>query len=302
MEPLNLSDLDAFAAVARERSFRRAAALRRVSASTLSQAVRDLEAALGTRLLHRTTRSVSPTDAGRRLLERLAPALSQIGAAVESVHATADAPAGPLRINAPEPAVELVLAPLVAPFLALYPQVRLEIIAESSRIDIVAEGFDAGVRWDEHLPQDMIAVPLCGRQNYRLVGAPSLIDAIGRPVRPEDLPGLPFIRTRFRSGVMFPLEFEKDGRIVRVDPPPRLVSTNIALKRRAVLEGVGLWAAFDGYVADDLAEGRLVSLLEDWLPDFPGPKLYYPSRRHVPPPLRAFVDFLRDRRAAVDSV
>jgi DNA-binding transcriptional LysR family regulator len=262
--------------------------------------VRDLEAALGARLLHRTTRSVAPTDAGRRLLERLAPALSEIGAAVESVHATAAIPAGPLRINAPDPAVELVLAPLVAPFLALYPDVRLEIVAESSRIDIVAEGFDAGVRWDEHLPQDMIAVPLCGRQHYRLVGTPALVEAIGRPSRPDDLAGLPFIRTRFRSGVMFPLEFEKDARIIRVDPAPRLVSTNIALMHRAVLDGVGLWAAFEGYVADDLAAGRLVSLLDEWLPGFPGPKLYYPSRRHLPPPLRAFVDFLRDRRAAFE--
>lgn len=297
MRRLSLADLDAFAAVARERSFRRAAMLRGVSASTLSQAVRDLETELGLRLLNRTTRSVSPTQAGQRLLERLAPALGEIASAVESVHEAAGEVAGPLRINAPEPAIELVLAPLAARFLAQHPRVRLEIIGESRRIDIVAEGFDAGVRWDEHLDQDMIAVPFGGLQRYVLVAAPEVVARHGRPQTPRDLADLPAIRQRFASGVTFPWEFERDGQVVRVDPPPRLVSTSIALQRRAALDGVGFWAAFEGYVREDIDAGRLVSLLEDWLPAFPGPSLYYPSRRHVPPPLRAFIDFIQAGRA-----
>lgn len=296
MRNLNLADLEAFAAVARERSFRRAARLRGVSASTLSQAVRDLETELGVRLLNRTTRSVLPTQAGQRLLERLLPALGEIGSAVEDVHATGDEPAGLLRINAPLPAIELVLAPMVARFLERHPQVRLEIISDSSRIDIVAEGFDAGVRWDEHLEQDMVAVPFGGVQAYAVVAAPQVIAAYGRPEHPRDLAALPAIRQRFSSGVMFPWEFEKAGQIVRIDPRPRLVSTDIALQRRAALDGVGFWAAFEGYVREDIAQGRLTSVLEDWLPSFPGPSLYYPSRRHIPPPLRAFIDFIHAER------
>lgn len=296
MRNLNLADLEAFAAVARERSFRRAARLRGVSASTLSQAVRDLETELGVRLLNRTTRSVLPTQAGQRLLERLLPALGEIGSAVEDVHATGDEPAGLLRINAPLPAIELVLAPMVARFLERHPQVRLEIISDSSRIDIVAEGFDAGVRWDEHLEQDMVAVPFGGVQAYAVVAAPQVIAAYGRPEHPRDLAVLPAIRQRFSSGVMFPWEFEKAGQIVRIDPRPRLVSTDIALQRRAALDGVGFWAAFEGYVREDIAQGRLTSVLEDWLPSFPGPSLYYPSRRHIPSPLRALIDFIHAER------
>lgn len=296
MAHLNLADLEAFAAVARERSFRRAARLRGMSASTLSQAVRDLEGELGVRLLNRTTRSVLPTEAGRRLLERLTPALGEIASAVEAVHATDDEPAGLLRINAPLPAIELVLAPLVARFLARHPRIRLEVVSDSNRIDIVAEGFDAGVRWDEHLEQDMIAVPFGGLQRYAVVAAPGLIAAYGHPQHPRDLAAAPAIRQRFSSGVMFPWEFEQAGEIVRIDPTPRLVSTDIALQRRAALDGAGFWAAFEGYVRQDIDEGRLVSVLEDWLPSFPGPSLYYPSRRHAPPPLRAFVDFIQAER------
>lgn len=296
MRNINRTDLDVFAAVARERSFRRAARLRGVSASTLSQAVRDLEGELGVRLLNRTTRSVLPTQAGQKLLERLLPALGEIGSAVEGVHESGDEPAGLLRINAPLPAIELVLVPLIPRFLESHPKVRMEVVSDSSRIDIVAEGFDAGVRWDEHLEQDMVAVPFGGVQAYALVAAPQAIAAYGRPEHPRDLTALPAIRQRFSSGVVLTWEFEKDGQVVRVDPPPRLVSTDIALQRRAALDGIGFWAAFEGYVREDIAAGRLVSVLEDWLPSFPGPSLYYPSRRHTPPPLRAFIDFIQAER------
>lgn len=291
-----LSDLEAFAAVARERSFRRAAARRGVSASTLSQAVRDLEDALGVRLLNRTTRSVSATEAGARLLQRLDPALGEIAAAVEAARGGGAQAGGLLRINAPEPAVELLLAPLIGGFLREHPAVQVEITAESRPVDIVAEGYDAGVRWDERLAQDMIAVPLAETQRYVLVAAPEVVERFGAPGTPEDLLKAPCVRQRFHSGVTPPWEFERDGRVVRVDPPARLVSTSIGLQKRAVLDGAGFWMAFEGYVAAELAEGRLRSVLADWLPGFPGPSLYFPSRRYLPSPLRAFVDYVRRAR------
>lgn len=289
----DLGDLDAFAAVARARSFRRAAAARGVSPSSLSQTVRDLEARLGVRLLNRTTRSVAPTEAGARLLERLTPALSDIAAAVDEVHAQPDTPAGTVRINAPDPAVELVLAPMVGAFLKTYPQVRLEIVAESAMIDIVAEGYDAGVRWDESLAKDMNAVPLGPMQRYAVVASPELIARVGAPAEPRDLLERPCIRTRFRSGVMQPWEFERDGRVTRVDPIGPLVSTNISLMLQAALDGVGFWATFEDYGRDHVATGRLVTVLDDWLPAFPGPYLYYPGRRQTPAALKAFAEFAR---------
>lgn len=293
MRPPDLSDLDAFAAVAGARSFRRAAALRGVSASALSQSVRKLEERLGVRLLNRTTRSVAPTEAGRRLLDQLAPALADIATAIDQLHADSDTPAGTLRINAPEPAVDLVLGPMVAPFLRAFPQVRLEIIADSRFVDIVAEGFDAGVRWGEHLAQDMVAVPLGPPHRFVVVGTPALLERVGRPEHPQDLLALPCLRFRFSSGVLGPWEFERDGKTLRLDPSGPLVTSSLPLIRRAALEGLGFWASFDGWVAEDVAAGRLVAVLDDWLPPFPGPFLYYPDRRNVTPALRAFIDFAR---------
>jgi len=295
MAGLNLDDLDAFAAIARRRSFRRAALDRGVSASTLSQTLRDLEARLGVRLLNRTTRSVALTEAGARLLEQLSPALAEITQALDQVRDAGDRPRGRVRINAPEPAVELVLAPLVAPFLAAHPEVELEITSESGFVDIVAAGFDAGVRWGESLAQDMVAVPISGPQRYVLVASPRLIAEVGAPERPQDLVTKPCIRLRFPSGLTPPWEFERDGETVRIEPGGRLTAANSVLKLEAAIAGVGFHMAFEGYAAQALADGRLVSLLEDWLPPFPGPLLYFPSRRHVPPALRAFVDFVRWR-------
>lgn len=291
-----LGNLDIFAAVARHHSFRGAASARGVSASTISQAVRDLEARLGVRLFNRSTRSVALTEAGARLLERLAPALADIRSAVDHIHEQAGQPAGTLRVNAPEPAIELVLAPLVGPFLEAFPRIRLEIIAQTALIDIVAEGYDAGVRWGEHLAQDMIAVPLGRPQRFMTVAAPALIAAHGRPLHPRDLLAAPCIRQRFPSGVMPAWEFERDGQVLRLDPSGPLVSTSIGLQRRAALDGVGFWSTFEEYVAADIEAGRLVSVLEEWLPSFPGPFLYFPGNRNVPSALRAFIDFARERR------
>ena len=293
MPRLELDDLDAFAAIARRRSFRRAAIERGVSASTLSQTLRDLEARLGVRLLNRTTRSVALTEAGARLLDQLSPALAEIAQAVDRVRDAGARPRGLVRINAPEPAVELVLAPLVAPFLAAHPEVELEIISESGFVDIVAAGFDAGVRWGESLAQDMVAVPISGPQRYVLVASPGLIAEVGAPQTPGDLLAKPGIRLRFPSGLTLPWEFERDGRVVKIEPQGRLTAGNSRMQLEAAIAGVGFYATFEGYAADALADGRLVSVLDDWLPPFPGPLLYFPSRRHVPPALRAFIDFAR---------
>jgi DNA-binding transcriptional LysR family regulator len=297
MKHVDLTDLDAFASVARHRSFRGAAAASGVSPSTLSQTVRDLEARLGVRLLHRTTRSVAPTEAGARLLERLTPALTNIKAALDQVQEEEGTPAGTLRINAPQPAIELILTPMIGAFLEKHPRVRLEIVAETSLIDIVKEGFDAGIRWGEHLARDVIAVPLGPPQRFVLVASPVLLAAHGRPKHPRDLLTMPCIRQRFTSGVVPDWEFERDGEELRIDPAARLISTNIALQRQAAIDGVGFWATFDGYVEADIASGRLRSVLDEWCPSFPGPYLYYPGNRHVPSALRAFIDFARARRA-----
>lgn len=296
MTDIDLGALEAFAAVAQYRSFRRAAAARGVAPSTLSETVRTLETRLGLRLLNRTTRSVALTDNGRRLLERVAPSLGELRAAVDQIHADAGVPAGTLRINAPPPAIELVLAPMVSPFLKACPAVRLEVVADPSLIDIVAEGFDAGVRWGEHLAQDVIAVPLGPPQRYVLVASPALLEHHGRPAHPRDLMAFPCIRHRYPSGLMPAWEFERDGELLKLNPPTVLVTTSMALQRRTAIDGVGICSAFAEYVADDIAAGRLVSVLEDWFPSFPGPFLYYPGNRTVTPALRAFIDFVKARR------
>jgi DNA-binding transcriptional LysR family regulator len=293
-----LRDLDTLAAVARHRSFRGAARELGVSASTLSQQVRDLEDGLGTRLLHRTTRSVAPTEAGQRLLDRVAPALATIELAVDHVHESAAEPAGTIRINAPLPAVELVLAPLLGPFLATHPRVRVELTTDAALVDIVAAGYDAGVRWDEDLAQDVTAVPLGGPQSYAVVAAPDLLARAGPPAHPEDLLGQPCLRQIVAGGVALPWEFERDGRVLRLRPDGPLASTSIRLQHRAALDGVGFWAIFEQYVREDIAAGRLVRVLEAWCPPFSGPFLYYPRHRYVPAPLAALVRFLRQRRRA----
>ena len=235
MDRPDLYALDSFAAVARHRNFRRAAIERGVSASTLSQAVRELESRMGVRLLNRTTRSVALTDAGAALLARLQPALFEIGEAVAAARAAQAEPQGALRINAPEPAVELVLAPLVADFLATYPAVRLEVTSETRFVDIVAGGYDAGVRWGESLAQDMIAVPLGPPQRFVVAAAPSLIARVGAPQHPRDLMDRPCLRVRFPSGAEPAWEFERDGEAVQITPAARLVSGNVHM----LLERVG---------------------------------------------------------------
>lgn len=296
MKDLDLRDLEAFVAIARTKNFSRAAREEGVSVSSLSQRLRDMEERLGVRLLNRTTRSVGLTQAGELLLARAAPAIFDVTAALDEVRGLRGVASGRLRINAPPPAVDLVLAPMVAPFLSRHPQIELEIVAESSFVDIVGGGYDAGVRYGEHLAQDMIAVSLCGSQRYAVVASPAYMDMHGRPKHPKDLLDHSAIRTRFGSGAILDWEFEKAGRTVKVSPPAKLVTTYLGLALQAALDGAGIWMTFEGNVREAVKSGALISVLEDWCAPFPGPFLYYPSRRQPPPALGAFVVFVGEWR------
>jgi DNA-binding transcriptional LysR family regulator len=294
---LDLGDLNAFVAVARAGGFRDGARANGASASALSEAVRRLETQLGIRLLNRTTRSVAPTAAGQRLLERLGPALTEVEAALDVVNGFRDRPAGTLRLNVPVSAARLVLPAIVPQFLAAYPEIRLEIIAEDSFVDLPAAGCDAGIRYDERLEQDMIAVPIGPRvQRFAAAAAPSYLDRHGRPTHPRDLLNHACLRGRFNDRPVIPWEFERDGEVVRVDPPgPLLVTaggaTDLAIS--VAIAGTGIIKLFEDWLRPHLDSGALEPVLEPWWQRFSGPFLYYPGRRLVPAPLRAFVDFVK---------
>jgi DNA-binding transcriptional LysR family regulator len=290
----DLSALQLFAVVARHLNFRRAAGELGLSAPALSERVRDLEDRLGARLFNRTTRSVALTEAGRQLLARVAPALSEIGAALADLGGAEGALTGTLRINGPPPAVDLRLAPLVMEFLARHPAVKIEVVADAAFVDVVAGGFDAGIRYGESLDQDMIAVSLGAPQRYRLVGSPDYFARHGKPETPADLAHHRGFSHLLPRGNTIRWEFEKDGRTVHFSPDNPLLTNDATLRMAAVRAGLGLTLTFEEYCRDDLDAGRLVSALEDWCPYFPGPFLYYPSRRLMPPLLRAFVDFIRE--------
>ena len=295
------SDLDAFVAIVRHRNFRRAAKERGVSASTLSQSVRDLEERLGVRLLNRTTRSVTPTEAGERLASRLSPIFSEMAEALDEVNGFRDTPTGTLRLNVPG-AAQPILAPMVARFLSRHPGIRLEITVDNSFVDVFAEGFDAGIRYDESLALDMIALPIGPAQRYCVVASPDHIRHHGSPERPEDLLTRPCIRHRFLSGAVLSWEFEKDDQVVKIDPDALLVTTSPDIAIRAAEDGVGWYATFEDFVRPALDAGRLVEALVPWCRPFPGPSLYYSSRRHVPAPLRAFIDFVRRETAKAGAL
>ena len=294
---LDLGDLTAFVTVARAEGFRDGARASGGSASGLSEAVRRLEAQLGVRLLNRTTRSVAPTEAGARLLERLGPALTEVEAALDVVNGFRDRPAGTLRLNVPVSAARLVLPAIVPPFLAAYPDIQLEVTAEDSFVDVLAAGCDAGIRYDERLEQDMIAVPIGPRvQRFATAAAPAYLDRHGRPRHPGELLGHACLRGRFSSGAMMPWEFERDGEVVQVDPRgPLLVRIGPApdLAVDAAVAGPGLVYLFEDWLRPHFDSGALEPVLEGWWQRFTGPFLYYPGRRLIPAPLRAFVDFVK---------
>jgi DNA-binding transcriptional LysR family regulator len=293
----DLGDLTTFVAVARAGGFREAARTGGNSASSCSEAVTRLEARLGVRLLNRTTRSVTPTEAGARLLDRLGPALGEVEAALDVVNGFRDRPAGTLRLNVPVSAARLVLPGIVPRFLAAYPDIRLEVIAEESFVDVLAAGCDAGIRYEERLEQDMIAIPIGPRrQTYATAASPAYLDRHGRPNHPRDLLNHACLRGRFASGAMDDWEFERDGEVVKVDPTGPLIvrlGTTTDLAVDAALAGCGVIQLFEEWLRPHLDSGALEPVLEPWWLSFSGPFLYYSGRRYLPAPLRAFIDFAR---------
>jgi DNA-binding transcriptional LysR family regulator len=301
---IDLGDLNAFVTVARAGGFRDGARTSGSSASGLSEAVRRLETGLGVRLLNRTTRSVAPTEAGRGLLNRLGPALTEVEAALDALNSVRDRPVGTLKLNVPVSAARLVLPVIVPPFLAAYPDIRLEVITEESFVDVLAAGCDAGIRYDERLEQDMIAVPIGPRtQRFACAASSAYLDRHGRPEHPRDLLAHACLRGRFPSGATPPWEFERRGELVRVDPTGPLIvraggATDLAVD--AAIAGTGIVYLFEDWLRPHLDNGTLEPVLEPWWQLFSGPFLYYPGRRLVPAPLRAFIDFIKasaaDRR------
>ncbi|GAN79516.1 LysR family transcriptional regulator [Acidocella aminolytica] len=294
-----LQDVMAFLAVVEAGGFREGARRQSIPASNLSEAVRRLETRLGVRLLHRTTRSVAPTEAGARLAERLKPALGEVAAALDIVNHYRDRPAGTLRLNVPGSAARLVLPEIVTPFLQAYPEIRLEVMVEDGFVDLLAAGCDAGIRYDERLEQDMIAVPIGPRiQRFATAAAPSYLAARGTPAHPRDLLTHACLRGQFASGNVPVWEFEREGELVRIDPSgPLLVRLGAAVELAvdAAVRGLGIVHLFEDWLAPHLQNGTLIPVLPDWWQRFSGPFLYYPGRRLVPTPLRAFLDFIQRR-------
>lgn len=296
MRPLRLDNLEIFEDVVRRGGFRAAALGRGVSSSAISQSISVLEEALGIRLLNRTTRSVAPTEAGERLLERLRPALHDIRTAIDDLNQLRERPSGTVRINAPGPAADHILCPLAFEFMKIYPDVNVEIISDAAIIDIVEQGFDAGVRFGNQLAQDMIAVPLGPALRYAIVASPEYLRQRGRPDSPGELLQHDCIRRRFPGGTMVTWKFERDGDEVEITPKGRLTLSSAQQERQAAIAGTGIAHLFEDYVREDVEQARLVELLVDWKQKLPGWYLYYPSRRHASAAMRAFLEYARNRK------
>ncbi|WP_412535040.1 MULTISPECIES: LysR family transcriptional regulator [Ochrobactrum] len=292
-----MADVEAFLLVARARGFREASRISGRSSSSLSDAVKRLEGDLGLRLLNRTTRSVLPTEAGRSLIERLGPAFAEIGSALDQATSHRDRAAGSLKLNVPASAARLVLPHIVPAFLVAYPDIRLEIITDENFVDIIETGCDAGIRYDERLEQDMIAVPIGPReQRFALAASPTYLAARGTPKAPQDLLVHDCIRGRFAGRAIPAWEFERNGHVVLIEPTGRLIvqsggATDLGIE--AAKAGLGILYLFEDWLRPDFQSGALSPIMEDWWLRFSGPFLYYPGRRLVPSPLRAFIDFVR---------
>jgi DNA-binding transcriptional LysR family regulator len=294
MRASEFSELRAFASVVQHKSFTRAAAHLRVSPSALSQTIRALEERLGMRLLNRTTRSVALTLAGSRLNERLTPALGELEAAVGELNQLRDKPAGLLRINVPRFAASQILAPLIGEFHKQHPDIVLEILTDDAITDVVAAGFDAGMRLGEKMAKDMIAIPITGALELTIVASPLYFAKHGQPQHPRDLQKHRCINIRMpTSGNLYRWEFDKGRRSMEISVEGPLITNEPELVLRAAIDGVGIGCLFGNYARPAIKAKKLIRVLEDWSPPFPGLYLYYPSRRHTPPALRAFIDFMR---------
>ncbi|WP_442797171.1 LysR substrate-binding domain-containing protein [Pantoea vagans] len=298
---IDMALLDAVVAVAKAGGFRKAARITGSNASRLSDAVRRAEQQLGLRLFHRTTRTVVLTEAGRALMERLLPAMNEVNAALDAVNRYRNTPGGMLRLNVPVSATRLVLPGLVPEFLRRYPDIRLEIVAESSVQDVFRDGCDAGIRYDERLEQDRVAMPIGPRQQrFALAASPAYLAEYGRPDHPRDLIHHRCLRGRYASGIMADWTFSRDGEEISVETRGPLVVTvggAMDLAVEAAIAGSGVIYLFDEWLRPALDSGRLEPLLQPWWLTFSGPWLYYNDRRLIPAPLQAFIDFVRETNA-----
>ncbi|GLK84557.1 LysR family transcriptional regulator [Ancylobacter defluvii] len=293
MATIDPADLGVFLAIARQGSFRRAAAELGVTPSALSHSMRLLEERLGVRLFNRTTRSVALTEAGGRLFGRVNPAFRDIHDAIDELNLFRDRPFGTLRLNAPRLCARLVLMPLLTRFMAAYPDIRVELAVSDALVDIVADGFDAGIRFGENIAADMLTVPIGPRHAFAVVGSPGYFARHGTPQDPRELRDKPCIRFRFPGGGLYAWEFERGGEEVAVEVDGPLTLSEQDLMLEAALDGAGMAYLFEAQVRPHLASGTLVRVLEDWCPHYPGFYLYYPSRRQMPATLRSFIDYSR---------
>lgn len=299
MRGTEFTELSAFAAVASHGSFARAAAQLRVSPAALSQTIRKLEERLGVRLLNRTTRSVAPSEAGARLLARLGPVLGELHAAVADVETLRDRPSGVVRINAVRLAAIRYLGPLLSRFSEQYPDIVLDVVIEDALTDIVAERFDVGIRLGERLAKDMVAVKLSGALTTMVVASPKYLARYGTPKSPHELHRHRCINLRYHAtGNIYRWEFERGKKNVEIAVEGPLILDDWDLVLRAALDGIGIAYFIDDRVLRPIERGKLVRILEPWSPTFPGFYIYYPSRRHAPAALRAFIDFIRDHAAS----
>lgn len=291
-----LVDLNAFMVVAEEQSFTRAAAKLGTSQSTLSHTIRRLETRLNLRLLTRTTRRVSPTEAGVRLLATLVPALDTISSEIASLSELSERPSGTVRITTSEHAANTLLWPAIRKLLPNYPDLHVELAIDAGLTDIVTERFDAGVRLEETIARDMIAVPIGPPLRMAVVGAPSYFERHSIPKTPQDLSHHTCLNLRLpTSGGVYAWELEKGNRALRVRVDGQLTFNNVPMIRQAALDGFGLACVMDDQIASYLEDGRLIRVLEDWCPSFPGYHLYYPSRRQSSAAFRLIVEALRYR-------
>ena len=294
MSKPTLAELEAFTAIATHRSFRKAADALGVSRSSLSYMMTALERSLGLRLLHRTTRSVSTTEAGERLLGKLGPIVRGLNDALDDLADDRGRPAGMLRINVNDVAAKLLLASAIPTFLDRYPDMELDLVSDGRLIDIIEAGFDAGVRLTEAVPQDMIAVALGGAARFVAVASPAYLAGRTLPLVPDDLHGHRCIRFRLPSGKRYRWDFERHGHEVAIDVPGALTLDDPGLMVEAALNGLGIVYVFERQVINQLTDGTLLSVLGDWCPPLPGLCLYYSGHRHVPAGLRAFIEVIKE--------
>lgn len=300
---MDIALLHAVVEVAKAGGFREAARVTGSNASRLSDAVRRAEQQLGIRLFHRTTRTVVLTEAGRALIDRLLPAMNEVDAALDALNRYRNSPGGTLRLNVPVSAARLVLPALVPEFLRRYPDIQLEIVAESNVQDVFRDGCDAGIRYDERLEQDVVAIPIGPRiQRFAAAASPAYLDVHGRPAHPRDLIQHQCLRGRFASGVMPPWEFEREGERLSVEVKgPLVVSVGgaVDLALGTAIAGTGIIYLFEEWLRPAIDSGQLEAILQPWWLSFSGLYLYYNDRRLIPAPLQAFIDFVREANGAL---